>query len=73
MLKNLSGFTAGEADILRRAMGKKKRAELEKQKQGFIAGAVKNGIKKDVAAGIFLKIEPLQNMVLIKVMLQLMQ
>ena len=39
-------------------MGKKKRAELEKQKQGFIAGAVKNGIAKDVAAGIFLKIEP---------------
>ena len=39
-----SGFTAGQADLLRRAMGKKKRAELEKQKQGFIAGAVKNGI-----------------------------
>src|SRR6056300_1395710 len=54
----LSGFTAGQADLLRRAMGKKKRAELEKQKQGFIAGALKNGIAKDVAAGIFLKIEP---------------
>ena len=39
-------------------MGKKKRAELEKQKQNFIAGAVNNGISKDVAAGIFLKIEP---------------
>ena len=34
--QKLSGFTAGQADILRRAMGKKKRAELEKQKQGFI-------------------------------------
>jgi DNA polymerase-3 subunit alpha len=56
--QKLSGFTAGQADILRRAMGKKKRAELEKQKQSFIAGAVKNGISKDVAAGIFLKIEP---------------
>ncbi len=56
--QKLSGFTAGQADLLRRAMGKKKRAELEKQKQGFIAGAVKNGIAKDVAAGIFLKIEP---------------
>ena len=56
--QKLSGFTAGEADILRRAMGKKKRAELEKQKMRFIDGAVKNGIKKDVAAGIFLKIEP---------------
>jgi DNA polymerase-3 subunit alpha len=56
--QKLSGFTAGQADILRRAMGKKKRAELEKQKQNFIAGAVNNGISKDVAAGIFLKIEP---------------
>ncbi len=56
--QKLSGFTAGQADILRRAMGKKKRAELERQKQNFIAGAVKNGISKDVAAGIFLKIEP---------------
>ncbi len=56
--QKLSGFTAGQADLLRRAMGKKKRAELEKQKQGFIDGAVKNGISKDVAAGIFMKIEP---------------
>jgi len=56
--QKLSGFTAGEADILRRAMGKKKRAELEKQKQGFIAGALKNGISKDIAASIFFKIEP---------------
>ena len=56
--QKLSGFTAGQADLLRRAMGKKKRAELEKQKLGFIAGALKNGIAKDVAAGIFLKIEP---------------
>ena len=56
--QKLSGFTAGQADLLRRAMGKKKRAELEKQKQGFIEGALKNGIAKDVAAGIFLKIEP---------------
>ena len=56
--QKLSGFTAGQADILRRAMGKKKRVELEKQKQSFIEGAVQNGISKDVAAGIFLKIEP---------------
>jgi len=56
--QKLSGFTAGQADILRRAMGKKKRTELERQKQNFISGAVDNGISKDVAAGIFLKIEP---------------
>jgi DNA polymerase III subunit alpha len=56
--QTLAGFTAGEADILRRAMGKKKRAELEKQKEKFITGAVKNGIKKDVANYVFTKIEP---------------
>ena len=56
--QELSGFTASEADILRRAMGKKKKTELEKQKQNFIEGASKNGISKEIAAGIFLKIEP---------------
>ncbi len=56
--QTLSGFTAGEADILRRAMGKKKRLELERQKMRFIEGAVKNDIKRDTAASIFLKIEP---------------
>ena len=56
--QKLAGFTAGEADILRKAMGKKKRAELEKQKERFVHGAVKNGIKKDVANYVFAKIEP---------------
>ena len=54
----LSGFSAGEADILRRAMGKKKRAELEKQKERFVDGAVKNGITRETAIFIFGKIEP---------------
>jgi DNA polymerase-3 subunit alpha len=54
----LAGFTAGEADILRRAMGKKKKAELDKQKERFISGAIKNGIAKDVANFVFTKIEP---------------
>ena len=45
-------------EVLAIKEGKKKRSELEKQKQGFIEGAIKNGITKDVAAGIFLKIEP---------------
>ena len=39
-------------------MGKKKRVELERQKTRFIEGAYNNGISKDIAAGIFLKIEP---------------
>ena len=56
--QTLAGFTAGEADILRRAMGKKKKAELDKQKERFINGALKNGITKDVANFVFTKIEP---------------
>ena len=56
--QTLAGFTAGEADILRRAMGKKKKSELDKQKERFINGAIKNGIKKDVANFVFTKIEP---------------
>ena len=56
--QTLAGFTAGEADILRRAMGKKKKAELDKQKERFLNGAIKNGIAKDVANFVFTKIEP---------------
>ena len=56
--QTLAGFTAGEADILRRAMGKKKKAELDKQKERFISGAIKKGIGKDVANFVFTKIEP---------------
>ena len=56
--QTLAGFTAGEADILRRAMGKKKKAELDRQKENFINGALKNGIAKDVANFVFTKIEP---------------
>ena len=56
--QTLAGFTASEADILRRAMGKKKKAELDKQKERFINGALKNGIAKDVANYVFTKIEP---------------
>ena len=56
--QTLAGFSAGEADILRRAMGKKKKAELDRQKERFINGALKNGITKDVANFVFTKIEP---------------
>lgn len=53
----LSGFSAGKADILRKAMGKKKSAEMEKQKKDFIEGAVNNGIAKDQAIYIFQLVE----------------
>ncbi len=56
--QTLAGFTPGEADILRKAMGKKKRKELEKQEEKFINGAIKKNISKDIAAFIFKKIMP---------------
>ena len=56
--QTLAGFTAAEADILRRAMGKKKKAELDEQKERFVSGAIQNGISKEVANFVFTKIEP---------------
>jgi len=49
----LAGFTLGEADILRKAMGKKQKAVMEKQRELFVKGAQKNGIEKSVAQEIF--------------------
>src|SRR4051794_7126155 len=49
----MSGYSLGDADLLRRAMGKKIRAEMEKQREIFVAGAVKNGVPKGQADTIF--------------------
>ncbi|MBX3447037.1 MAG: DNA polymerase III subunit alpha [Parvibaculaceae bacterium] len=49
----LSGYSLGEADLLRRAMGKKIKAEMEAQKERFVTGAVAKGIDKAQAASIF--------------------
>ncbi len=49
----LSGYSLGEADLLRRAMGKKKKDEMAKQKSRFIEGAVANGVEKRQADYIF--------------------
>ncbi|MFT6509577.1 MAG: DNA polymerase-3 subunit alpha [Parvibaculaceae bacterium] len=49
----LSGYSLGEADLLRRAMGKKIKAEMDKQKVRFMEGAVAKGVDKDQADGIF--------------------
>lgn len=49
----LAGFSLGEADILRRAMGKKKPDEMEKQKKLFINGARSKGISEKKAEKIF--------------------
>ena len=49
----LAGYTLGGADILRRAMGKKKPAEMAKQRSIFVGGATERGIDKALAESIF--------------------
>jgi len=49
----MAGYSLGDADLLRRAMGKKIRAEMEKQRAIFVAGAVKNGVPTGQADTIF--------------------
>jgi DNA polymerase-3 subunit alpha len=49
----LAGYTLGGADLLRRAMGKKKPEEMAKQRNIFVEGAVARGVEKDTAAYIF--------------------
>jgi DNA polymerase-3 subunit alpha len=51
--KILSGFSLGDADLLRRAMGKKDQAEMDRQKDKFINGAVERGVDPKQAADIF--------------------
>jgi DNA polymerase-3 subunit alpha len=53
----LAGFSLGQADILRRAMGKKDVAEMEKQREIFVEGCNKKDIKKATAEKIFDLIE----------------
>ncbi len=53
----MAGFAAAEADLMRRAMGKKKRKELEQQQIKFVEGAVAKGIPTAVAEGVFTEIE----------------
>jgi len=49
----LASFSLGEADILRRAMGKKKKEEMAAQRAKFIAGCLTNKVSEKKAAGIF--------------------
>ncbi|MFN2464426.1 MAG: DNA polymerase III subunit alpha, partial [Candidatus Dormibacteria bacterium] len=53
----LAGFTRGESDILRAAMGKKDKVKMAKQRAKFIAGAAQKGISADEAERVFAKIE----------------
>jgi DNA polymerase-3 subunit alpha len=56
--RDLAGFTMGEADVLRKAMGKKKADLLAEQKVKFVNGCVRNGIDMTLAEKIFAFIEP---------------
>jgi len=49
----MAGYSLGQADMLRRAMGKKKPEEMAKQRAGFMEGCATHGIDKDLAGNIF--------------------
>ena len=51
--QELAGYSLGGADLLRRAMGKKKASEMAKQRAVFVEGSVANGVDKDRAMYIF--------------------
>jgi DNA polymerase-3 subunit alpha len=58
IVRAIAGFSLGQADILRKAMGKKIREEMIKQRDKFIDGAIAHGTKRDKAEEIFDLIEP---------------
>lgn len=53
LAQKLAGFSLGEADLMRRAMGKKKREEMARHEEKFVKGAVERDIKKEKAQQIF--------------------
>jgi DNA polymerase-3 subunit alpha len=53
LAQKLAGYSLGEADLMRRAMGKKKKEEMAKHEEKFVNGAVANGIQEDKARRIF--------------------
>ncbi|HEU4930636.1 MAG TPA: DNA polymerase III subunit alpha [Pyrinomonadaceae bacterium] len=53
LAQKLAGYTLSEADLMRRAMGKKKREEMAVHEEKFITGAVDRGIKQEKAEKIF--------------------
>ncbi|HTP25507.1 MAG TPA: OB-fold nucleic acid binding domain-containing protein, partial [Anaeromyxobacteraceae bacterium] len=49
----LAGYSLGRADLLRRAMGKKKKEVMEKERAGFMEGCQKSGVDSKIAAEVF--------------------
>ncbi len=58
IVRDLAGFTLGEADVLRSAMGKKNPELLQAQRKKFVEGALKNEISKNAAEEIYDLLEP---------------
>lgn len=56
--QKLAGFSLAEADVLRKAVGKKIRSLLQEQKNKFIAGCLKNGYSEKLAQSVWALIEP---------------
>lgn len=53
LAQKLAGYTLGEADMMRRAMGKKKREEMALHQEKFVTGAISRGIREEKAEEIF--------------------
>lgn len=53
LAQKLAGYSLGEADMMRRAMGKKKREEMAVHEEKFVNGAIERGIAKDKAEKVF--------------------
>ena len=51
--QELAGYSLGEADLLRRAMGKKKKSEMEKHQSLFVSGATERGVEPRIAEALF--------------------
>ncbi|ETJ33610.1 hypothetical protein Q604_UNBC11940G0001, partial [human gut metagenome] len=49
----MGGFSLGQADLMRRAMGKKKESVIKAQRESFIQGSINNGIEESVANEVF--------------------
>ncbi|MEN9542086.1 MAG: hypothetical protein RLZZ459_2177, partial [Cyanobacteriota bacterium] len=51
--QDLAGYSLGEADLLRRAMGKKKKSEMEKHQSVFVKGSTERGVDPGIAEALF--------------------
>ncbi|MDP2587591.1 MAG: DNA polymerase III subunit alpha [bacterium] len=58
IVRDLAGFSLGEADLLRKAVGKKIKSLLGEQRTKFIEGCLANGVGKEIAESVFAFIEP---------------